>query len=232
MGIKTSQHGIFNSKLSYKKVEHETYNSKVAMWQLPYDRNYLRYDKDKSKWFESINKNLDNEIEMVEKGMDMSLKRFIVYTKTVEYEDGTTQEISKYPNGNEVSVSHGDNHVFVNIKDRHKRQVAEKIYNYSSNEGRKILYKHLEKDGHVLTIVEVYSYDTTKNKSSDVVNYGYSSLPSTLTKGCELEKLYFLLDGEEVKANMNDNFEYIVKDKNNKKIVFTATDYTKHENLK
>ncbi len=220
MGFNIDYHGSFPSKPSAKAIKNENYNTRVALWQMPYCSKYRFYDKDNSKWFETINKNYDNEIEKVEKGLGISLNRFKVYTKTIEYEDESVEEISKYPNGNEVKVTKGLNHVLVYIKDKEGRPVAEKIYNYQSNEGRKILYKYLKQGNNTLTIIQVFSYDTQKNKSSDIVNFGYTSLPSTLTDNCQFEREHYLINGQEAKLVESDCGEYIVKDKNRKKFIF------------
>ena len=223
MGINIDNQNVFRHLSSYNNIKSNNYNCKVAIWQLPYKSGYGLYDKDNSKWFEAINKNYYNEIENAESQLKMSLNRFKVYTQNIEYSDGTSREISKYPNGNKVDVKYGDNYVFVNITDKNGKMAAEKIYNYDSYDGRKVLYKYVQNGDDTLTIVQVYSYDTSTNKSSDVVNYGYTSLPSTLTKNCKLEKEHYLINGEDAKLIKSDEGEYTLKDKNGK--ILTFKDY-------
>ena len=143
-----------------------------------------------------------------------------MHTKTTTYKDSTQDIISKYPNGTKITEHHGENHVFVNIKDKNNRTVAEKIFNYDNNNGRKIIYQHIKQGENIFTIVRIFSYDTNKNRKTDIVNFGYTGLPSTLTDGCHLEKEYYLLNEEEVEAKKTEYFEYFVKDKNGKKLKF------------
>ena len=220
MGIDKTQHGVINNYFTHKNA-YETYNCRVALWQLPYDKRYSQYDIDKTNWFEAINKNYNNEIENAQKGLKKSFSRFKVYTYTVQYNKESAVEESTYPNGNKVKVIKNKNFVYTKITDKSGDIVAEKCFNIESKDGRKTLYKHLKQDGNTFTIVRVFSYDTSKNKSSDVINYGYTSLDAALTDGCSLEKEYYLLNGEEVKPKKLDYFEYCVKDKNGKKIIFT-----------
>ena len=220
MGIEKLNHGVLNANFTHKKVTDETYNCRVAMWQIPYDKRYGKYDLDKSSWFETINKNYNNEIENVEKDLKVSFSKFKVYTHTLEYNDNSVTEISKYPNGNNVKVIKNNNYVLIKITNKSGDLVAEKFYNYESNEGRKTIYKHIKQGNNIFTIARVFNYDTTKNKSSDVINYGYTSLDSALTKGCTLYKEYYTLNGKEVKATKISDFEYRV-DENDNKIIFT-----------
>ena len=222
MGIFVKPYGVRNYKSSYKVVTDESSTTRVALWQIPYDKRYSSYDIDESHWFESVNQYSKNEIEKVEKDLQISLRKFKVQTKTLTYHDSTQEVISKYPNGNEVIERISDDYTTVQIKDNNGRLVAEKMFNYSSNEGRKIIYKHYEQGKNTFTVVRVYTYDTTKNKKSDIVNYGYTSLPSTLTKECTLEKEYYLLNDIEVKAKQTGDFEFVVKDENGNKLTFTV----------
>jgi len=221
LGIEKSGIDAINMNFSRKKIKDETYNCRVAMWQLPYDKRYTKYDTDNSYWFETINRNYNNEIETAEKELKMSFSKYKVYTQTLEYYDNSVAETSKYPNGNKVKVIKNNNCVFTKITDKTGRVVAEKIFNFESNDGRKIIYKHLKQGDNVFTIVRVFSFNTIKNRKTDVINYGYTSLDSYLTKGCTLEKEYYLLNDKEVKAEKNNEFEYSVKDENNNKIIFT-----------
>ena len=220
MGNRISSDGVFHYGSSYRAVKEEKYNTRVALWQLPYDARYRQYDIDQSKWFEAINKNYDNEIEKAEENLHMSFSRYKVYTKSVEYEDGTFEEVSKYPNGNVVKVSKGFHHVFVNIKNKLGQLVAEKVFNNDSKEGCKYIYQNITQGDNTFVITKVYKYDTTKNKASDTVNYGYTSSESTLTKGCDFVKEYYSLNGRQVEAKKISDFEYRVKDANNKILTF------------
>ena len=221
MGIKIKPDDKRNYTSSYRAIIDESYNTKIALWQLPSNEKYLKYDTDGSKWFETVNQNYDNEIEEVEKNLKINLNKYKVHTKTTTYYDNTQDIITKYPNGNETIEKHGANHVLVNIRDRFNKLIAEKIFNYDNNKGRKITYQHIKQGDNVLTIVRVFSYDTNKNRKTDIVNFGYTNDFSTLTKGCELEKEYYLLNGKEVKAKLTKNNNYNVKDMNGKTIVFT-----------
>lgn len=221
MGIEHIQHGVFNTNFVHKKLDSETYNCRVALWQVPYDKRFSSYDTDRSSWFESVNKNFVNEIERVEKKLNISLTKYKVYSKIQEYDNGQTTETSVYPNGNTVKVIKNNNYVFTKITDKEGSLVAEKHYNYESNDGRKIIYKHIKQGDNTFTIVRIFGYDTTKNRSSDVINYGYTSLESTLTNGCRLEREYYLLNGKEVKTEKSDEFEFRVKDEKGNKIIFT-----------
>ena len=221
MGIENIQHGVFNTNFLHKKLKSETYNSRVALWQIPYDSRYSSYDTDKSSWFESVNKNFDNEIERVERKLNITLTRYKVHSKFQEYDNGQTTETSVYPNGNTVKVIKNNTYVFTKIIDKAGNVVAEKYYNDESNDGRKTIYKYIKQGDNTFTIVRVFSYDTTKNRSSDVINYGYTSLESTLTNGCKLEKEYYLLNGKDVEAEKINEFEYRVKDEKGKKLTFT-----------
>lgn len=207
---------------SQKKISEQDYNCRVALWQIPYDSRYIEYDTDESKWFEAINKNNENEIANAEKNLHISLNKYKTYTQTLKYDDSSVSEMSIYPSGNIVKVEKTDDYVFVKIIDNSGKVAAEKCYNYSSNEGRKTIYKHFTQNDNTFTVVRIFSYDTTKNRSSDFVNFGYTSAESDLTKGCTLEKEYYLLNGKEVKAELNDNFEYSVKDEQGNNLTFKA----------
>lgn len=207
---------------SYKFKIHEQDNCRVAMWQLPYDSRYRKFDTDNSHWFESKNKYNQNEIDSVEKYLKISLSRYKVCTKTLKYKDHTIEEISKYPNGNQVMVTKTLKAVFVRIKDKFKDLTAEKIYNNESDNGRKIIYQHLKNGDNKLSIIKIYSYNTTKNKASDIVNFAYTSLFPTLTNGCKLEKEYYELNGQKVDAKKLNEYEYEVTDTNGQKLTFTV----------
>lgn len=209
-----------NTQLFNSNKNKTQYNIRVALWQLPYDRRYGDYDTDESHWFEAANKKGENEIEEVEKKLQIRLNKFMVQTKMTQKSDNSIEEVSLYPNGNEVKVSKNSNSVFVSIRNKLNELVAEKIYNKESNDARKVIYKHIKQGENTFTIVRIYSYDTTKNRTTDIINYGYTSLESSLTKGCQLEKEYYMLDGREVKAVKMDLFEYKVKDEHGKKFVF------------
>jgi hypothetical protein len=188
---------------------------------VPYNPKLSLYDTDNNKWYESTNEYGNNEIEKAEKGLNESYTRYKVHTVTTTYIDSTQDITSKYPNGTKITEHHGENHILVNIKDKNNRTVAEKIFNYDSNEGRKTIYHHIKQGGNIFTIVRIFSYDTNKNRRTDIVNFGYTGLTSTLTNGCELEKEYYLLNGEEVKAKKTEYFEYFVEDKNGNQLKFT-----------
>ena len=190
------------------------------MWQIPYDNRFADYDTDNSKWFESVNSVYENEIENVEKELHISLNKYKTYTHTLEYDDDSVTETSKYPNGNHVRVNKNSDYVIVEIKDKDGNLVAEKCYNYSDNTGRKTLYKYSSLGDNKFTVVRIFSYDTTKNKSTDIINYGYTSDESKLTNGCTLEKEYYMLNGKEVKAELNENGEYNVRDTKGNKLTF------------
>ena len=66
----------------------------------------------------------------------------------------------------------------------------------------------------------MYSYDTTKNKATDIVNFAYTSMLSALTKGCKLEKEYYMLNGKEVKAEKTDTGGYRINSKDGKILTF------------
>ena len=217
-----SEHNALKNVNKHKQLKAESYNCRIALWQIPYDNRYSRYDTDNSKWFESVNKNYDDEIENVEKKLNISLSRYKTYTQKLEYSDDSILERSIYPNGNVVQVTKTLDYVMVSIKNKVGQIVAEKVYNYTSNEGRKTIYKYYTQGENTFTVTRVFSYDTRKNRSSDIVNYGYTSLDSKLTDGCTLEKEYYTLNGQEVEAVLNDNFEYCVTDKQGKKLTFTA----------
>ena len=221
MGTEYIKHGVLNTNFVHKKPDNEMYNCRVALWHIPYDKRYSAYDIDNSKWFEAINKNEINEIELAEKKLNISLTRYKVYSKTLEYDDGSITETSIYPSGNIIKVNKNNNFISTKIIDKNGNIAAEKYYNYDSDDGRKIIYKHIKQDENTFTIVRVFKYDTTTNRSTDIVNYGYTSLESTLTKGCELEKEYYLLNGKEIKAEKTNEFEYSVKGEKDKNLTFT-----------
>ena len=209
----------FNFKIPHRQPESVTYNAKVALWQLPYDSHYLDYDEDGSKWFESSNQNGNDEIEPAEKGLHKSFSEYKVRTRTIWYDDDTYEVTSKYKN-NTVDESHGENHVFVRIRDNSNQIVAEKIFGFDSNDGRKIIYKNYKQGDNTFTVVQLYKFDTTKNKATDIVNYGYTSDVSKLTNGCTFEKEYYLLNGKEVSVTKNDSGGYIVKNEDGKILTF------------
>ena len=209
---------VFNT--SPKQLIDNTSKTRVAMWQIPYDSKYPEYDTDDSKWFESVNENYENEIENVEKELHISLNKYKTYTETLEFDDDSVIETSKYPNGNQVKVNKTPEFVMVEIKDKKGNIVAEKCYNYTDNSGRKTLYKYATEGDNTFTVVRIFSYDTTKNRSTDIINYGYTSEETKLTNGCTLEKEYYMLNGKEVKAEINKNGEYCVTDKHGNKLTF------------
>lgn len=209
---------VFNT--SPKQIVDRTDNYRVAMWQIPYDSRYSDYDTDNSKWFEATNEVYENEIENVEKELHISLNKYKTYTETIEYDDESVTETSEYPNGNQVKVNKTPDFVMVEIKDKDGNIVAEKFYNYEDNKGRKNIYKHVKQGDNTFTVVRIFSYDTTKNRSTDIINYGYTSEESKLTNGCILEKEYYMLNGKQVKAVNNKNGIYSVKDKQGKILTF------------
>lgn len=206
--------------LSGKQKQSESYNTRVAIWQLPNSNSsYLQYDSDDNRWYESINQWGENELENAERGLNIDMEKYKVRTKTTQYNDSTYDIESRYPNRSTVVEKHGKNHVLVWIKDKFNQIVAEKIFNSDSNDGRKTVYKNIRKGNDIFTVVKVYSYDTTKNKATDVANYAYTSLISTFTKGSKLEKEYYLLNGQEVQATKTDG-GYEVNSKNGKVLTF------------
>ena len=217
----TLTQGKFGYTPSYKKTLSELYSTKVAIWQLPiYNASYRKYDTDDSKWFESENKNGQNEIDDIEQNLKINLSKYKIHSKTTTYEDYTYDIESIFPNRTKVYEKHGFNHVFVTIKDKFNRIVAEKIFGKHSNDGRKIIYTNINQGENIFTIAKVYSYDTTKNRATDVVNYAYTSLTSALTKGCKFEKEYYMLNGHQIKAEKIDDNTFRVKDKNGKILTF------------
>ena len=224
MGNSISADKIFHLKVINRGKNEETSNTRVAMWHLPYDERYSNYDTDGSFWFESNNKYGENEIENAEKNLHISLNKYKVYTKTMEYSDDSVAEISKYPNGNKVKVSYSSDYVFASIRDKTGKIVAEKCYNYSSHEGRKTVYKHYTQGNNTFTVIRVFSYDTSNNLSSDIVNYGYKSNSSDFIRNATLEKEYYMLDGEQVSAELNNKGEYCVKNKQGKMLIFSSAE--------
>ena len=223
MGTKVN---IDMSKLNqppvHKKTVGELYNIKVAMWQIPFDKRYKDYDKDGSYWFEMENENGVNEIETVESELGKDFSKYKVASRTRFYSDNTSEIETLYPSGNNVNETFGINHVFVRIKDRLNRLVAEKIFNKDSHDGRKTIYQYAKNGDNEFTVVKIFSYDTSKNRKTDTVNYGYTSDFSTLTKGCNFEKEYYMLNGEEVQADKINESEYIVKTQDGKILTFTV----------
>ena len=208
-------------KSSYKSIKNVQINTKVAMWQIPYNSKYSLFDTDNSHWLEAGNAYAENELEETEKFLNISLTKFKVFTQTAAYEDNSVEEFSTYPNGNQVNVIKSQNAVFVKIKDKSNQIVAEKIYSNNSNEGKKYIYKHLKKGDNTFTIVKIFSYDTTKNKQSDIVNYGYTSDITTLTNGCRLENEYYQLNGKQVEAKKNKDGSYTVNTENGEILKFS-----------
>lgn len=207
---------------THKTLKKETNVTKVALWQLPYDSRYADYDTDNTSWFESQNKLHNNEIKKAERALKISLKEYEVRTRKLEYDDKSVTEISKYPNGNIVKTSKTNDYVSVEIRDKSGQVTAQKFYNYSSKDGRKIVYKNITKGGDTFTIVRIFSYDRTKNKSTDIINYGYTSQEANFIGGSSFEKEYYTLNGKEVKAELNDKNEYCVKNEQGKTVVFAA----------
>ena len=205
--------------ISGKRKIDETYNTRVALWHLPYNKNYLEYDNDDSRWFESSNKYGDDELEQAKLKFNINFDNYKISTKTTQYNDGTYNVESSYPNKMTVSETHGKEHVFVWIKDKFNRLIAEKIFNNSSSDGRKIVYTYIKQGENTFTIVKIYSYDTTKNKATDAVNYAYTSNLPDFIKGCIFEKEYYMLNGKEVKAKKIDN-SYRIISKNGKELTF------------
>ena len=220
LGIIISNNGVHNLNTSHKKVKDEKYNCRVALWQVPGGGKYLKFDKDENRWLDAINSEYENEIEAAEQELKTNLRKYKVYTHTLEYDNNSFTEISKYPNGNVVKVNQTSEYAMAEIRDKNKNLVAEKCYNFYDNDGRKTIYKNYTQGDNTFTIVRVFSYDTTKNKSTDFINYGYTSQESSLTRGCTLENEYYLLNGKEVKAEFNDKNEYLVKDQQGKKLTF------------
>lgn len=209
----------FNFSTLHRQQKWITYNTKVAMWQLPYDSHYKDYDEDGSKWFETSNKKGNDEITLAEKGLHKRFSEYKVKTKTIWYNDDTYEVKSKYKN-NIIDESHGENHVYVSIRDDSDQLVAEKIFGFDSNDGKKIIYKNCKQGNDIFSVVQVYKFDTTKNKSTDIVNFGYTSDVSKLTNGCTFEKEYYLLNGKEVNVTKNDSGGYIVKNEDGKILTF------------
>ena len=221
MGNTISKHSIASFRQAQNHtVAAEDFNCKIALWQIPYNEKYLDYDTDGNKWFEAINEYGENEIENAEKELNIDLDEYKAYCKTVEYSDKTKEVTTKYPSGTEVKESYGSGRLFVQIRDKLKQLVAEKLFNKSSNEGRKIIYKNVQNGNDVFTIVQTYSYDTSKNRSSDVVNYGYTSDEKTLSKGCKLDNVYYMLNGKEINAEKITDILYCVTDANGRKLTF------------
>lgn len=217
--------------MSGKKPVREDYNIKIAIWQLPEDKRFRQFDTDNSKWFEASNYRRikkedgeeiiihENEIENLEKSLNINLDKYKAITKTTTYND-RTKKVQSYYRNYVVNESHGKNSLYVNIKNAINQIVAEKICGKDSNQGKKLIYQHIKNGDDTFTIVKVYTYDTTKNLATDVVNFAYTSLSSSLTKGCTFEKEYYLLNGKEVNATRNKNGEFSVKNKNGKKLTF------------
>lgn len=208
--------------LLYRSKTKERTSDRVALWQIPYDNRYREFDTDNSSWFESVNKHGENEIENAETNLMKSFRRYKVHTTTTEYDDNTVEETSVYPNGTQVNVSKGINHVYVAIKNKFNQLVAEKLYGRDSDDGRKTIFKYIKQGDNTFTIVKIYSYKTTKNKATDIINYGYTSDEATLTKGCNPEKEYYMLNGKETEAEKISDTEYRVTDINGNVLTFKA----------
>ena len=206
--------------MSGKNQIYESYNTRVALWQLPYSDEYLKYDTDGNKWFDSDNESNEDEIQNAERGLKINMDRYKVRTKTAYYNDATYDVESKYPNKMTVKEKHGNNNVFVWIKDKFDRLVAEKVFNGDSHNGRKTVYKNIKQGENVFTIVKNYSYDTTKNRTTDIVNFAYTTKVAAFIKGCTEENEYYLLNGQQVDAKKSKDGEYKVKDKNGKVFKF------------
>ena len=207
---------------SYIKIAHVTHNMKTALWQMPYNKEYLNYDEDGSRWFETYNANGNDELERVKKELKINTSDYLVLTETTYYEDGSYKISSKYPNRNTVIENHKNGCIYAKIKNKFNQLVADKIFNKSSKEGRKNIYETLTNGNNKLTIVKVYSYDTSKNKAYDIIDYGYTSSNSVLTDGCNFETKYYLLNGDEVSDVEFDGKEYIVKTKDGKILTFSV----------
>lgn len=210
--------GQFNYNMSHKKGVSFTHNIKVAMWHLPYNSHYKDYDEDDTKWFEANNQQGNNEIKKAEQNLNISLSKYEVRTGTIRYDDGTYEVFSQY-NNHAIRETHGNNYLFVKITDNADDVVAEKVFGFDSNDGRKFLYKHYKNGKDTFTVVKVYSYDTTKNRATDVVNFGYTSDPSKLTNGCTFEKEYYMLNGKQTDVKKG-NGGYIVKNEDGKILTF------------
>jgi len=203
----------------------EAYNTKVALWQVPYEGQYsniyLRHDSDNNSWLEYRNKYNENEFKDMSKSLNTELNKYKIWEKTTIYSDNSIDIVSKYPNGTNTTEHSKDNYVFVKIKDKDDKIIAEDIFNYDSSKGRKITYQNLEKDNNVFTVAKIYSYDTTQRNPNDIVNFGYTNSVSDYTSDCLLEKEYYLLNGEEVDVKSNKKgTEFKVKDKNGNKFKF------------
>lgn len=226
MGNEINLDEKYNYTLPNKTVASESYNTKIAMWQVPYNVAlfdvFKRHDSDNSKWLETCNKNGENELEALGNELNKKLDGYKVQVQTTTYDDGSQKILSKYPNGTKTTEYFEDDYVFVNIKDKNNRTVAEKIFNYNSKEGHKTVYQNIKKNNNIFTIARMYSYDTSYNKKTDIVNFGYTNLPYALTNGCCLKKEYYMLNGEEVEVMAKDGEKYKVKDKNGHKFKFKA----------
>ena len=206
---------------SYKSIKSVKSNCMVAVRHLADECKI--YDEDNSDWYETKNNNKINEIENIEKELKISLSRYKVYTKKTKYDDNSSEEEFLYPNGNNITIRRKGDYRSVVIKNNSGDIVAEKVFNIKSNEGRKILYKHYKQGEDTFTVVQVFSYDITqRNTKFDIVDFGYTSMPSALTNNATFEKEYYLLNGKEVKAEQTKSFEYKVKSKDGKKLIFKA----------
>ena len=132
MGTEINIHDKSNYHFS-SGLSNISYNTKVAIWHLPYSRKYSAYDSDNTKWFESTNKKGFNEIEKFENDFNINLDKYKVHTKTTTYEDFSQNIVTEYPNGTKITECQGIDYVIVNIKDKNNRIVAEKIYNYDGS---------------------------------------------------------------------------------------------------
>ena len=218
MGFVITDNKVLNI---HRKPKNETHVKKVALWQLPYDSRYADFDTDKTSWFESDNRFHTNEIKNAERVLKINLKPYEVHTQKIEYNDKSVTELSKYPNGNTVKVNKTSDYVSVEVRHRKGRVAAQKYYNYSSDEGRKLVYKNIAQGGDIFTVVRVFSYNTKKNKSTDVINYGYTSQMSNFIGESTFETEYYMLNGEEVKAELKDN-KYVIKNAQGETLTFAA----------
>ena len=209
----------FKLNLRRRQIESVTYNTKVALWQLPYDARYKQYDDDDSRWVESHNLNGSDEIKEVEEKLNMSLSRYKIAVTTISYDDHTYDVENIFANGSTMTEHYRKNYISIKVKDKSQDVVAEKIIDFKSADGRKTIYKHYHSGDDTFTVVQSYSYDTTKNKATDIVNFGYTSDESKFTEGNKLENEYYLLNGKQVDIQKNDSGGYSVK--NEKGVILT-----------
>ena len=148
------------------------------------------------------------------------MSRYKVQTRTIWYDDNSYDVLSTYNNNNAITEKHNSNYVYTTIKDNSGRVVADKCFGFSDSEGEKTIFKHYTKGNDVFTVVRVYSFDTTKNRATDIVNYGYTSDVSTLIKGCTFKKEYYMLNGAQTDVEKTDSGGYIVRNKDDKILTF------------